>query len=212
MRAAEARAALTGQAPPSADPIAQAIAADHAELAKAAGHSTVEWNAPNATADNAVALPETPAPTAPSAGEARQPPAAEPLPAATEVPGAPPLHDYMAEYEANQARTEDAEPPPEPTVDTTFQQRRGEQLANEEAQEEEVLRQHVIDVRRRENEAAVAAAHEQWATPNKIVPSFLRPVPLPNAIPESLRSAEERDGSPTQTHSTPSGGRRFLAY
>src|SRR6266849_10008674 len=118
-----------------------------------------------------------PAPTAPSAGEARQPPAAEPLPAATEVPGAPPPHDYMAEYEANQARTEDAEPPPEPTVDTTFQQRRGEQLANEEAQEEEVLRQHVIDMRRRENEAAVAAAHEQWATPNKIVPSFLRSRP-----------------------------------
>ncbi len=74
-RSAEARAALAGQAPPSADPIAQAIAADHAELAKPPIHSTVESAPPVATVTESVARPETPAPAAPSAGEARQPPA-----------------------------------------------------------------------------------------------------------------------------------------
>jgi hypothetical protein len=188
MRSAEARAALAGQAPSSADPIAQAIAADHAELAKAAGHSTVESPAPNATAENAVASPKAPAPATPSAEEVRPPPAggipietadarqirlstsaretaegyqagqaalaADPtneelasrvrgLRQRAEVaeldyarefepdragellaefarrdeanraphpPAAPPPRDYMAEYEANQARTEAAKP------------------------------------------------------------------------------------------------------
>jgi hypothetical protein len=34
------------------------------------------------------------------------------------APGAPPPHDYMAEYEANQARVAAEQQAPEPTVDT----------------------------------------------------------------------------------------------
>jgi len=115
MRAAEARDVLTGKAPPFPDPVARAIAADLAEAAKPPepviprGMETP----PNATAETAVALPEPPAPAAPSAGEARPEPAPEPPPSASEAAPAPPLRDYMAEYEANQARIA-AEQAPEP--------------------------------------------------------------------------------------------------
>ncbi len=95
MRAAEARDVLTGKAPPFPDPVARAIAADLAEAAKPPepviprGMETP----PNATAETAVALPEPPAPAAPSAGEARPEPAPEPPPSASEAAPAPPLRD-----------------------------------------------------------------------------------------------------------------------